>query len=1596
MDNLSKRIDSLSPAKRALLELRLRQTATGPSRVTEIKPRVNRDSAELSFAQQRLWFLDQLSPESAQYNVPRALRLAGTLDIDALQRSVNELVLRHEPFRTHFQVSGGTVRQIIRESGAVGSQQSAGEIPLSLIDLSDLPEAEREAKAKQLTQAEAAQPFDLSRGPLMRARVLRLAEHEQILLLTTHHIVSDAWSAEILFKELGEFYNAFANGRPSRLLPLAIQYADFAEWQREWLQGEELERQLVYWRAQLSDVTGILDIPTDHPRSSVQSSQGDYKFLTLSKELSSGLVALSKHEGATLFMTLLSAFQILLWRYTGQEDIVVGTPIAGRNRAEIEALIGFFINTLALRTKLSGDPTFKELLARVRETAIGAYNHQDLPFEKLVEELHPERDLGRNPLFQVMFQFQNTLNPHLDLSGLTVTTLDVSTETAKFDLMLAAREENGELVCVMEYNTGLFAGETIERMLDHYAALLAGIVANPDERIASLPLMTEAERRQITGAWTDTQTEFPELQAGQNMHQLFEQQAARTPSDVAVVFENERLTYDELNVRANRLAQHLRRQGAGPEVRVAICVERAVNMIVGLLGILKAGAAYVPLEPNYPRERLSYILEDSQAGLLLTQESLLAGLPPSGATVICLDDIAAELTRESALNFASDVTLENAAHVIYTSGSTGLPKGVVSSHAASLNRFAWMWRQYPFTAGEVCCQKTSLSFVDSIWEIFGPLLQGVPLVIIPTDVVADALRFVAVLSANKVTRLVLVPSLLRAMIDDVADLARQLTDLQYCVCSGETLPSELAKEFNERLPHAKLINLYGSSEVAADVTCYEVENAAGTGIPIGRAIANIQVYLLDASFHPAPVNVPGEIFVGGTGLARGYLNRPDLTAEKFIPDPFGTGARLFRTGDLGRYLSDGNIEYRGRRDHQVKVRGFRIELGEVEAALATHPQVAEVVVVTRDDQRGDKRLVAYVVAKGQTETEPAIADLRAHLRAKLPEYMIPSTFVMMETMPLTPSGKLDRLALPEPGHPAAADDFVAPRTATEEVLANIWAVELGLERVGSNDDFFARGGHSLLLTRIASRIREAFAVELPLRALFEASTVAGLAEKIEAARRSAAGLTEPPLIATPRPGALPLSFAQERLWFFDQLEPGSAAYNIPRALRLTGSLNREALQQSLAASFARHEILRSTFRSEDGKPVLSIVANGTQEIPLFDLSPLPPGEREAKTKALVAHETEQPFDLARGPLLRLALVKLNEEEHVLLLTMHHIISDGWSIGILLGELVSHYNDLVRGIATGTDSLPKLSVQYADFASWQRKYLSGPGLVQQLEFWRKQLDGAPAVMNLPLDRPRAAVRGFRGARRSLTISKEIADGLKTIARSEHATLFMTLLTAFQLLLSCLTGDQDIVVGSPTAGRNRPETENLIGYFVNTLVLRTKLGGDPSFRNALQRMRETALGAYGHQDVPFEKLVDELRPQRSLEFNPLFQVWFVLQNALDTFARQEWLGLNVQPVNIESATTRHDLQLTLWETDAGLEGAFTYSTDLFDAETISGISEQFTNLLQIVIEDADSRLSGLRAQVAKVGHAHRQRVATSLEEASHQKLRSAKRKAVFNRV
>jgi amino acid adenylation domain-containing protein len=935
-------LDLSADEKRTLLADLLRKHIAQPTKVP------------LSFAQQRLWFLDRLETDRAAFNISRAVRMIGRLDMGALGKTISALVDRHESLRTNFELLDGEPWQIIKPPR---------EADISLVDLRPLQSDEREAEIRRLLNQASRRPFDLADDGLLRVSLLQLAEQEHVLSLTMHHIISDGWSMGVLFREISELYEAFVNGRPSPLADLPIQYSDFAVWQREQLQGDVLETQLAYWRKQLADAPAILELPSDAPRPAMQTFNGACHTVILPRTLSDSLSELSRREGVTLFMTLLGAFQTLLYRYTNQEDIVVGTPIANRTRKELEGLVGFFVNTVVLRTDCSGNPTFRELLGRVREVALQAYAHQDVPFEKLVEELRPERSLNHMPLFQVLFAVQNAPRAALRLTDLELQEFPFVGETATFDLSVFIGEVSAGLRLTFEYNTDLFQAETIARMVGHFQTLLEGVSVNPDRRIGNLPLFADAERHRLLNVRNDTQADYPSHSC---VHHLFEEQAERTPEAIALIFEGRQLSFRELNERANQLARYLQRLGAGPEVLVAVCVERSAEMILMLLGVLKAGSAFVPLDPNYPEERVSFILEDSRASLLLTLRHLLPSLPAHQCKVICLDADRDRIAGESVANVVSAATPENAAHVIYTSGSTGRPKGVVGLHRAAVNRFHWMWQRYPFTEGEVCCQKTALSFVDSIWEIFGPLLRGIPLVILSDDLVKDPQRFLAALSSNGVTRLVLVPSLLRVILESDQRLAQRLSNLKYCTCSGEALPVDLAETFRRQLPDCVLLNLYGSSEVTADVSCYEVRGAEGlNAIPIGQPITNTQIYILDANLEPAAVGIPGEIYIGGEGLARGYLNHPELTAEKFVPHPFSAepALRLFKTGDVGRFLSDGNVEYRGRRDHQIKIRGFRIELGEIEALIKKYPPVLEAVVLAREDQPGDQRLVAYIVPR---------------------------------------------------------------------------------------------------------------------------------------------------------------------------------------------------------------------------------------------------------------------------------------------------------------------------------------------------------------------------------------------------------------------------------------------------------------------------------------------------------------------------------------------------------------------------------------------------------------------------------------------------------
>jgi amino acid adenylation domain-containing protein len=2057
-----------------------------------LKRAAREGAVPLSSAQQRLWFLEQLEPGGVLYSIPTAVRLSGALDVRALEQTFDELLRRHESLRTTFDDADGLPVQVISESA---------ELPLTLLDLSALPEQEREAEAARLADEEVRRPFDIARGPLMRVTLLRLGAEEHILLCTTHHIVSDIWSRGVLIREVSRLYAAFSRGESAALPELPIQYADYAYWEREMLRGGVLETQLAYWKKQLGGAPPVLRLPTERERPLVASLRGSKEGVALPASLLEGLRTLSRREGSTIFMTLLAAFNALLLRYTGQEDLLVGTPVSNRDRLETEGLIGFFANTLVIRTDASGNPTFSEMLARVREASLDAYAHRQVPFDTLVEELQPERDPSYAPLFQVMFVHQMAPRERLELPGLSLERVDVGNETSKYDLTLYAVEREESLSAWIEYSTDLFDAAAVRRMLGHFETVLASVIEEPGRRVLQLPLLSEEERRQLLFGWNDTRADYAR---DKTIAQLFEEQAARTPEAVAFVCDDRRLTYGELNRRANQVAHYLGRLGVGVETLVGVCMERSLEMVAGLLGVLKAGGAYVPLDPSWPQDWLSSVLSETGLGLVLTESRLTDALGARAAAtrLVCVDSEWGAIAAERDDDPACGASPDNLAYLIYTSGSTGRPKGVMGLHRGAVNRLQWMWEKYPFADGEVCCQKTSLNYVDSLWELFGPLCQGTPSLIIPGEVLLDHEALVETLARHGVTRIVLVPSLLRSLLSAPAALGDRLPRLKYFVSSGETLPKELARAFRASLPEAALLNLYGSSEASADSLAHLVrEDEALSSVPVGRPIANTRVYILDEAGQAVPVGVTGEVCVGGEGLARGYFKRAALTAEKFIPDAFGgvAGARLYRTGDLGRHLSDGRIELlgradtqvklRGRRvelgevesallsypgvreavvllreqgddkrlaayfvsqdehapsekdlrrhmkaklpdymvppsfvaldslpllpngkidrralsarggpasqhgplaleqlledarplppeerqrvlrewndtyrqrdrsllvtdlfseqarrtpdaaavlcagerlsfaeldsranrlanlllsegaapdapvalfcdrtpdtlvailavlkagspylpldpsyptprlldmlddarptlllttsalagllpaeavsglrvlaldaererlalfdaaeprpaagpenlayvvytsgstgrpkgiamshaafanliewqvaqtrlaagartlgfasfsfdvsnqeifsawcaghalvladeevrhdaaalleyleaervgraylpvvvlqqlaersqesgrlpsqlrevstsgaqlqvtkamrrlfertgaqlvnqygpsethvvtayelegapqgwavlpligrpvsnsriyvldargepvgvgaagelyiggecvargylnrpaltaekfvpdafsplpgariyrsgdlgrflpdgrveclgrvDHQVKIRGFRVELGEIESALAGHERVEEVVVLARTGRGGETRLVAYVVGVAGGGAAPGAGELRRHVRERLPEYMVPSAFVLLEAMPLTPNGKVDRRALPEPEAGAGEEERGGgPRTALEEVVSGIWCEVLGVEWVGVEENFFDLGGHSLLVTQVVSRVRAALGTQVALRVMFEAPTVAGMAQAIDTAMKAARGILPPPIKPAPRGGPLPLSFIQERIWQMARLEGRPSFYNFE--VRLSGALDADALERSLNEAVRRNEALRTTFITVEGRAFQVVNPHQPFGLTLADLSGSAEAEGEARTKQLAAEQAHEPFDLTRGPLLRLKLVRLREDSHRLLLTIPHIICDHTSVQLLAGEVGALYEAFARRRPA---SIPEPAIQYADFASWEREWLQGEVYERELDYWRRQLDGCAPALQLPTTRPRPPVKTYNGAQLLTSFPEELSRAAEALARRERCTVFMTLLAAFKSLLYRYTGQQDMIVGTAVAGRTHAGVERLIGNFGTPLALRTRPSGDTTYRELLRQVREVALEAYAHQDLPFDMLVEELKPERDPSYSPLIQVGFVVHSASKAAVPPGDLRMEV--VGAHSGRSIFDLTLRIHHTPGGLVGGFEYNTDLFDAEAVGRMAAHFRTVVAAVVADPDARLADL---------------------------------------
>ncbi len=1582
MSNPSQRIAGLSPAeKRVLLAQLLRKKA---GRAKAVYP--------LSYNQQGIWFLYQLAPESTIYNVTFSARICSDLSIPALRGAFQALVDRHPSLRTTFFVDAGNPVQQVHEQRNIHFEEtdaaawSADELKARLVE-------------------DAYRPFDLEQGPLLRVSLFKRSEREHVLLLAVHHIVIDFWSLALILNELNVLYPAHKAGVTAVLPPLDLEYTDYLRWQNEMLSGPQGEKLWSYWRKQLAGPLPVLNLPTDRRRPPIQTYRGaSYDFI-LNEEISSLLKTLANANGVTLYMVLLAAFQVALYCLTGQEDLLVASPVVGRNRAEFEGIVGLFTNPVMLRADLSGNPTFQAFLAQVRQTVLDALEHQDYPTLLLVQRLRPPRDLSRPPLSQVMFVLDK---PHrlmeqgapafglgetglrMNPGGLVLESFALERRAATLDLVMLVIETASALSISIRYNSDLFDLAAVARIAGYFETLLRRVVMQPDTRLdalnetlarldsqqqdptrrhyrlikarprprnreiagSELEILSTAQRQQLLVEFNDTKTDYPQDKL---IHQLFEQQVERTPDNIAVVFNDQQLTYAQLNARANQLAHHLQSLGVGPDVPVAICVERCPEMVVGLLGILKAGGAYVPLDPAYPKERLAFMLEDTRAPVLLTQARIAASMPAHRAHVLCLDSGWGAIGRESEGNPVSRSTAGNLAYVIYTSGSTGQPKGVMIEHRSLVNYLCWVGEGSLGDALAHVPLTTNLTFDMCLKQLFPSLLRGGQVWMLPDDVTAEPAALLSALGARTEVGLNCVPSLWKAMLHaiDRGQAASPNEGLAYLLFGGEQLSQDLIDKSLAALPNLQIWNIYGPTEATANACAAKI--GSGDEVTIGHPIANTQIYILDPSLGPVSIGVQGELYIGGEGVARGYLNRPDLTAEKFIPHPFSTepGARLYKTGDLARYLPDGRIEFLGRTDYQVKIRGFRIELGELEAALREHSAVREAVVLTQEDAPGEKRLVAYVVA--ERESRPAASDLRRFLRGRLPEFMVPSALVLLDALPLMPNGKVDRRALPalERARPELENAIVIPRTPTEEVLAEIWVQVLGIERVGVHDNFFDLGGHSLLATQVVSRIRDTFEMEMPLRRLFELPTVAGLAESIEVARRAGQNLQAPPIVRVARDEGLPLSFAQQRLWFIDQLAPGNSAYNIPAAVRFKGPLNVVALEQSLNEIVKRHETLRTIFAMVDGGPVQVIAPTLTMTLPVVDLQDMSENEREVEVRRLAAEDARRPFDLARGPLLRITLLRLGEEEHVGFLTMHHIVSDGWSTGILIREMAVLYEAFSAGRFS---PLPELPIQYADFADWQRHWLQGEVLETQLSYWKEQLLDAPSLLELPTDRTRPALQGFEGAHRSLLLPRTVVDALKALSRHEGVTLFMTLLAAFKILLHRYTSQNDLIVGTPIANRNHTEIEPLIGFFVNTLVLRTDLSGNPSFRQLLRRVREVCLAGYSHQDLPFEKLVDELHLERDLSRNPLFQVMFVLNNALPETV--ELTGLTVSAVKGDSETAHVDLTLQISETDEGLmEAALVYNTDLFDAATITRMLKHFQILLEAAVADPDQHLSDL---------------------------------------
>ncbi len=1505
---------------------------------------------KLSYAQQRLWFVDQLELNSAQYNIPCILRFKGKLSIDALKNALYQILNRHEVLRTGFIEEGGVPYQVVKNEY---------DLPITIYDLSTLNTVEQQDEIERLIEEEANQAFNLKSDLMLRMRLLVLSATSHVALFTMHHIASDGWSLAILQKEFSRLYQVCSQNESGPFPALKFQYADYAEWQRKWLHGELLDKELIYWNEKLSGMPNLHGLPLDNPRPDHQTFAAKSHFSSIDAATMDSLKELCVKFDVTLYMMLETAFAVLLSRYSNETDIIVGTATAGRMHQDIESLIGFFVNDLVVRTNLSGNPTFKELLLLNKQTILDGYTHQYVPFEMLVEKLNPERSLRHHPLFQIKMDLRNDERLEFVLDN-EVSMEVVVTEWShtRYDLYLNINDTGTGLDIFWVYDQALFESSSIEQMSLCFSTLLESIVetlgSTNEQGFRSLEILTDSARHQQLIEWNNTKIEYA---SNMCIHELIEANAKKMPNSIAVSYETLQLSYHELNERANRLAHYLIEQGVGPDVIVALCIENSLEMIVGLLGVLKSGAAYLPLDPDYPTARLKYMLSDSGVELVLTSQHLLSELELGDCKVIPLDENLLELFagHHSVANVSgntSRVDSSNLAYVIYTSGSTSNPKGVLINHDSLVKSTLSRSRTYDQLPSAFLLL-SSYAFDSSLAGIFWTLSSGGKLCIASSGDALDPARIETLLIREQVSHLLALP---RVYFNILQGGHVAPDSMQVVIVAGEICPKSLVDLHlaSKHWSDCRLVNEYGPTEGCVWSTSFDCSNALTNSVPIGSAAPHAKLFVLDEDYRLLPVGVKGELCIAGFGLSRGYLNQPVLTAEKFVSNPFCNEEteKLYKTGDLVRWLPEGNLAFLGRLDDQVKVRGFRIELGEIESQLRNLDGVQDSVVLFREIAGQDNSLVAYILSELLQENDEILEHQKARLVTgyktqlvkALPDYMVPNAYIFLNEFPLTPTGKIDKKSLPVPSEQdLLKNQYVPAGNEIEEKLCVLWQEVLKLDQVGTLDNFFSLGGHSLLATRLISLVRENFGVEIPVRALFESPTIKDFSGVLASAADST-DLVLPSILKANRSDRLPLSYAQQRLWVIDQLGSGSVQYNVPGRIQLQGRLKVKAFKKALNSLLDRHEVLRTQF-SVDSVGPYQVIAND-YELPLVqhDLSNLDEPLRRLEVVRLSEEEASRPFDLSAELMLRVQLIKLSQSDHVVLYTMHHIASDGWSMGVLQSEFSALYEAF--GDKRENPLLP-LTVQYADYAMWQRSWLQGKVLSEQREYWKTQLAGAPLLHNLPLDRPRPAEQGFEGGAYLQVLDENVLNKIKLICAQHGVTLFMFLETAFAVLLCRYSGSEDIVVGSPIAGRTHKEVEGLIGFFVNTLVIRSDLSGSPKFSDLLVTNKQTILNSYTYQHIPFEMLVEELRLERRSNHNPLFQISFELRSMEE--ASQNLSGL--QGSSFEDAEggvrTRFDLEGHGEEDGNKLWFNWVYNIDLYDGETIERLVTNFGLLLDSIV-------------------------------------------------